>query len=133
MRVFTFAAALLVVVATAGTTALAGPGGHRATIEVYPGPNAINDALAIANDGDTLNIHQGTYPEQVRVSTPNLTLQAAGDGVVSVDGGCAANTTLAIRAEGVTIMRSCDRRDPAHARGSRPASQPRNRSATYRT
>jgi len=30
-------------------------------------------------------------------------IQAAGDGVAIVDGGCAANTTLAIRAEGVTI------------------------------
>ena len=103
MRRFTFAVGLLIVSATGGTAALAGPAAHRATIEVYPGPNAVNDALAIANDGDTLNIHGGTYPEQVRVSTPNLTLQAAGDGVAIVDGGCAANTTLAIRAEGVTI------------------------------
>jgi parallel beta-helix repeat protein len=77
--------------------------GTRAVIEVFPGPNALNDALAIANAGDILNIHAGTYQEHVTVSVDDLTLQAAGDGAVTVDGACATSTTMNIKADGVTV------------------------------
>jgi len=75
----------------------------RTVIEVYPGPDALRNALAGASSGDTLNIHAGTYPEHVTVSTTNLTLQSAGDGEVTVDGGCSATTTVDVRAGGTTI------------------------------
>ena len=82
--------------------AAAQPGG-RAVIEVFPGPNALNDALAIANPGDVLNIHAGTYPEHVTVNVDDLTLQAAGDGTVTVDGTCTTSTTILIKSDGVTV------------------------------
>jgi len=72
-------------------------------IEVFPGPNAINNALDLAAPGDVLNIHAGTYPEQVSVRVDNVTLRSAGDGTVTVDGGCSVATTLDVRAERVTV------------------------------
>ncbi len=39
------------------------PAALGATIEVTPGPNAINKALAKAHNGDLLRIHDGTYRE----------------------------------------------------------------------
>jgi parallel beta-helix repeat protein len=74
-----------------------------ATIEVFPGANAIHDALAIANAGDTLDIHGGTYTEHFTVTIDDLTLQAAGDGTVIVDGACSATDTIQIKGDGVTI------------------------------
>jgi parallel beta-helix repeat protein len=71
-------------------------------IEVFPGPNAITAALQQANAGDTLNIHAGTYPEKVFVGVANVTLQAAGDGRVTVDGGCRGSTFF-VQADGVTL------------------------------
>jgi parallel beta-helix repeat protein len=72
-------------------------------IEVFPGPGAIADALAIAQPGDVLNIHAGTYPEKVTVDVDSVTLRAAGDGLVTIDGECAVAITLDVVAEGVTI------------------------------
>jgi parallel beta-helix repeat protein len=74
-----------------------------ATIEVFPGPNAIHDALAIANTGDILDIHAGTYTEHFTVTIDDLTLQSAGDGTVIVDGACSATDTIQIKGDGVTI------------------------------
>ena len=79
---------------------------HAATvIEVFPGPNAIQNALAQAVSGDTLNIHTGTYTEQFSITTTNLTLTAAGDGPVTVDGACVNGWTIQVLAAGVTIRR----------------------------
>jgi parallel beta-helix repeat protein len=72
-------------------------------IEVFPGPNAIAEALAIAEPGDILNIHAGTYSESVAVDVRNVTLRSAGDGLVTVDGTCTAAVTVDVSAEGVTI------------------------------
>jgi hypothetical protein len=65
--------------------ALSGPA-EGTIIEVYPGPDALKNALASANSGDVLNIHAGVYPEHVAINTSNLTLRSAGDGEVTVDG-----------------------------------------------
>jgi nitrous oxidase accessory protein NosD len=100
-RMATGLAVLALVVAVMGTAAAAPAG--RTVIEVFPGPNAINDALAIANPGDTLNIHTGTYTERARITTKSLTLRAAGDGPVTVDAGCARGYTIDVAASGVTL------------------------------
>lgn len=73
-------------------------------IEVFPGPNAINDALDVARPGDVLNIHAGTYSERVNVDVRGVTLRSAGDGQVTVDGMCTASTTVDVLAERVTIQ-----------------------------
>jgi hypothetical protein len=77
--------------------------GPSDVIEVFPGPNAINNALNVAQAGDTLNIHAGTYSERVNVDVQGVTLRSAGDGEVTVDGSCSAATTVDVLAERVTI------------------------------
>jgi parallel beta-helix repeat protein len=77
---------------------------HAATvIEVFPGPNAIQNALAQAVSGDALSIHTGTYTEHFSVTTTNVTLASAGDGLVTVDGACVNRWTIQVLADGVTI------------------------------
>jgi parallel beta-helix repeat protein len=97
---FSMAAALAL--GPAGSAAAA-PASASDIIEVFPGPHAIAEALAVAGPGDVLNIHAGNYPEQVSVLVQEVTLQSAGDGVVTIDGTCRATTTLDVRAERVTI------------------------------
>ena len=78
---------------------------HAATvIEVFPGPNAIQNALVQAVSGDTLSIHTGTYTEHFSVRTTNVTLTSAGDGPVTVDGACVNRWTIQVLADGVTIQ-----------------------------
>jgi parallel beta-helix repeat protein len=103
MRRLAATAAVLVTCWLAGTPAHAATRSGEAIIEVFPGPNAIRDALAVANAGDTLNIHAGTYGEHFTVTIDNLTLQSAGDGTVIVDGACSAADTIQIKGDGVTI------------------------------
>ena len=86
---------------TAG--AAARPRNPSAVIDVFPGPNAIASALAGASSGDTLNIHTGIYNEHFTVSKADITFQAAGDGPVTVDGGCTSTWTINVTADGVTI------------------------------
>lgn len=98
--------AMLVVMATAQSAGVvyAERGAQpRAMIEVFPGPRALHKALRHANPGDVLNIHAGTYNEAVNVKKDNLTLQAAGDGTVIVDGQCNAQKTVNLDAEGITV------------------------------
>ncbi|HJP66433.1 MAG TPA: right-handed parallel beta-helix repeat-containing protein [Actinomycetota bacterium] len=81
------------------------PPAHAATIEVFPGPNAIQNAVTSAAAGDTLLIHAGTYAEHVTVGSgkSNLTLRAFGDGPVYVDARCQAFTAVDVNAGSVTI------------------------------
>jgi parallel beta-helix repeat protein len=72
-------------------------------IEVFPGPNAISTALAGAVAGDTLNIHAGTYNEHFSVTKASITLQSAGDGLVTVDGKCQASWTIQALASRIQI------------------------------
>jgi parallel beta-helix repeat protein len=107
MRRIRFALAAVALTATLSVglagSALAKNAGPTDVIEVFPGPNAIRNALDVAQPGDILNIHAGTYPEQVSVDVPEVTLQSAGDGVVTIDGECTAFVTLNVSAERVTI------------------------------
>ncbi len=96
-------AAALVFAVVLPAAALAAPGSARTVIEVFPGRHALAKAISHAHAGDVLNIHAGTYKEHVQVSKRNLTLQAAGDGKVTVDAGCRANATIFITANGVTV------------------------------
>src|SRR5262245_30619216 len=80
----------------------AGAGTH-AVIEVFPGPNAIGQALSLANAGDILNVHAGTYTERVEVGVADVTLQAAGDGDVVIDGQCQYRVVVNVSAPGVTL------------------------------
>jgi parallel beta-helix repeat protein len=93
-------------VASALMVLLAAPGRVGAspstTIEVFPGPNAIANALQQAQPGDILNVHTGTYLEHVPVGVQDVTIQAAGDGPVTVDGRCQGSTFFVI-VDGVTI------------------------------
>ncbi len=94
----------VVVGLTAGMgTAQAGPRHAATVIDVFPGPNAIQNALAGAASGDTLSIHTGTYTEHFSITTTNVTLTAAGDGPVTVDGDCINRWTIQVLADGVTI------------------------------
>jgi parallel beta-helix repeat protein len=77
--------------------------GTHAIIEVFPGPNAIGQALSGANPGDVLNIHAGTYNERVEARVPDVTLQAAGDGDVTIDGQCQPRIVVNVSADGVTL------------------------------
>jgi parallel beta-helix repeat protein len=74
----------------------------RNTIEVYPGRHALSKALSNVHAGDILNIHAGTYPEAVTISK-RVRLQAAGDGVVTVDGQCQTRFTITVQHNGVVI------------------------------
>jgi parallel beta-helix repeat protein len=94
-------------VALAAGTASAGtarPSGHRTVIEVFPGSHAIGSAIATAQSGDILNIHAGTYPESFDVNVPGLTLQSAGDGTVTVDGGCHTTVVVDVVADNVSVV-----------------------------
>src|SRR4026208_3701 len=77
----------------------AGAAGSQGVIEVFPGQNAIQLALDGAQPGDVLNIHLGTYPESFAVAVTGVTLRAAGDGDVIVDGGCVAAGGIHVTAE----------------------------------
>jgi hypothetical protein len=89
---------------TAGASGAARPTGHRTVIEVFPGPNAIKNAIAAAQTGDVLNIHAGTYAESFDVDVPGLTLQSAGDGTVTVDGGCRVSVVVDVVADNVSVV-----------------------------
>jgi len=73
-------------------------------IDVFPGPDAIPMALAKAHPGDTLSIHSGTYTGGVKVNVRAVTIQAAGDGPVTLDGQCIVNSTIEIKANDVTLQ-----------------------------
>lgn len=72
-------------------------------IEVFPGPHALAAALASARPGDAIELHAGTYLDSVTITTPEIVLEPAGDGPVTIDGGCAQVQTIAVRADGVTL------------------------------
>jgi parallel beta-helix repeat protein len=76
-------------------------GALAATIEVTPGPNAINKALNQAHNGDTLRIHDGTYREAFDV-TKRVTLRGVG-GRPLIDARCKSRATISTTQSGVTL------------------------------
>jgi parallel beta-helix repeat protein len=72
-----------------------------ATINVHPGPNAIQKGINKADRGDTLRIHGGRYPETPRV-TEHMTLKGV-DGRPVIDAKCDDDTTVDVISNGVTL------------------------------
>jgi parallel beta-helix repeat protein len=72
-----------------------------ATIDVTPGPNAINKAVFKAHFGDTLRIHDGTYREAVAVDK-HVTLRGVG-GRPLIDARCNSRTTISTTNNGVVL------------------------------
>jgi len=77
------------------------PGALGAVIEVTPGANAINKALAKAHNGDTLRIHDGTYREAFEVNK-RVTLRGVG-GRPLIDSRCRVRATTKVNSGGVTF------------------------------
>jgi len=98
--------AAVIAVATAlaavllATPASAGP----RVIQVHPGPHAIQDALAAAQAGDTLNLHAGRYrqPHGLRVDK-SVVIRSALDGRVTISGMCKVGTTISVAADNVRL------------------------------
>jgi parallel beta-helix repeat protein len=72
-----------------------------ATINVHPGPSAIQKAINKAHGGDTLRIHDGTYPETLDVGK-RLTLKGV-DGRPLINGRCDAQSTIDADSDGVAL------------------------------
>jgi parallel beta-helix repeat protein len=95
---------VLAAVAAVLAGVLARPSGASTStvIEVFPGANAIQNAVDAAHTGDVLSVHTGTYSENVLVTKDAITIQAAGDGPVTVDGGC-VESSFTIRGDSTVI------------------------------
>ena len=91
---------LIGAVAALAALALA-PSALGATIEVTPGPNAINKALAKAHNGDLLRIHDGTYRESFDISK-RVTLRGVG-GRPMIDARCQSRATISTARSNVTL------------------------------
>src|SRR5205823_14430121 len=61
-------------------------------------------ALKEARPGDALELHTGTYRDDVTIITSEITIESAGDGPVLIDGGCREIETIEVEADGVTIQ-----------------------------
>jgi parallel beta-helix repeat protein len=78
------------------------------TINVHPGPNAIQNAIDGAASGDTLRVHPGRYEESVTVNEHALRIVGVGDSRPIIDGGCAAGAAVNVirndvRLEGLKV------------------------------
>jgi parallel beta-helix repeat protein len=73
------------------------------TIQVFPGPNAIGNALNSANPGDTIRIHHGHYLEHFTINKRVRLVAATGEHRPVIDGGCATRDTIAVRHAGVVL------------------------------
>jgi parallel beta-helix repeat protein len=77
------------------------PTALAATIEVTPGPNAINKALNKAHNGDTLRIHDGTYRGALTVDK-RVTLRGVG-GRPLINARCNSRLAIKVTHGGVTL------------------------------
>lgn len=95
---------VLAAVAALLSGVMASPSGASTStvIDVFPGANAIQNAVDAAQTGDVLSVHTGTYPENVLVTKDAITIQAAGDGPVTVDGGC-LESSFTVRGDSTVI------------------------------
>ncbi len=75
----------------------------REQIDVFPGRHALAKALAQAQPGDSLQLHTGTYRDSVTITTPDIVIEAAGDGPVTIDGRCQEFETIEVEADNVTL------------------------------
>jgi parallel beta-helix repeat protein len=95
------AAVVMVLAATLfAPAAWARPAG---TIDVQPGMGTLAAALAGASPGDVLLLHAGVFTGPVAVSVPDITVRPAGDGPVTIDGGCQSIAAITVAADGLTM------------------------------
>jgi parallel beta-helix repeat protein len=76
----------------------------RTVIDVFPGKHALLQALTKANPHDVLNLHAGTYKDAITITKTDITLRAAGDGGVTIDGKCAQTATIEVEADGFDLQ-----------------------------
>lgn len=72
------------------------------TVNVHPGPNAIQDAIDSASGGDTLRIHDGHYGGSIDV-TKKLNLKGV-DGRPTIDAGCDDDIAVDVQHGGVKLQ-----------------------------
>jgi parallel beta-helix repeat protein len=96
---------MIAVVAVAwATVAIPSAWAHPAgTIEVQPGSGTLAAALAGAQPGDVLLLHTGVFTGPATVSVSHITVQPAGDGPVTIDGGCQSIAAVTIAADGLIL------------------------------
>ena len=82
--------------------ALVAADAHAATINVSPGPNAIQTAVDRADPGDKLLVKRGTYREALVVDKRLQIVGNKGKRPV-IDGGCDTDRTIDIVANGVGL------------------------------
>lgn len=75
---------------------------HAATINVKPGPNAIQKAVDSADPGDRLLVKRGTYREDVQVDKRLRIVGKKGKRPV-IDGRCETERTIDVVANGVRL------------------------------
>ena len=73
------------------------------TIDVRPGAGTLAAALAGAQPGDVLRLHGGVFTGPVTVLTADVTIEPAGDGAVTIDGGCTSIAAVTIEADGLSL------------------------------
>ncbi len=73
-----------------------------ATVNVKPGPNALQNAIDDAKKGDTLNVKAGIYKEDVRVTKPLDIIGKKGDRP-TINGGCDSDIVIDVQSKGVTL------------------------------
>ena len=73
-----------------------------ATVNVKPGPNALQNAIDDAKKGDTLNVKGGTFKEDVRVTKPLDIIGKPGDRP-TISGGCDSDIVVDVQSKGVTL------------------------------
>jgi parallel beta-helix repeat protein len=82
-------------------SASAGYGGR--TIDIHPGPNAIQRAIDRANSGDRLRIHEGRYREALTIEERLKLTGARRERRPLIDGSCETLYTIAVRHRGVAL------------------------------
>jgi hypothetical protein len=78
---------------------------HAATLEVGPGQRFAqpSEAIAVAQDGDTVAIHPGQYFDCAVVKQSNITIEGVGRGAVMTDKPCQGKALLVIDGDNVTV------------------------------
>src|SRR2546429_7152913 len=66
----TLAAILIACSALLAASPAAASANGRRQIDVFPGPHALSKALAQASSGDALELHTGTYLDDVAITLP---------------------------------------------------------------
>lgn len=88
-----------------GSSALVGVSTAQTTINVPNDESKIEDAIAAAGSGDTIEVDPGTYPEnELKINgLNNLTLSGAGSGQVTIESQSSGRGLTVDDSDGVTL------------------------------